>query len=148
MAALELRRSDVGEAMRTKLAGFVATLRDNGFTVGLAESRDALSLLASPAARRPATLKPAFRALFSADHSDFAAFRRDLRGLLERPARAYAREGLRHAEDVAEPSKPRRQRGAELRESPTPPSSAAGGDGEAPGEGRARREGATQCRGA
>ncbi len=64
----------VGVAMRVKLAGFVATLRDNGFTVGLAETRDALALLASPAAHRPAALKPAFRALLSADRSDWQKF--------------------------------------------------------------------------
>ena len=39
----------LGEAMRLKLAGFVRTLRDNGFTIGLAETRDALSILTSPA---------------------------------------------------------------------------------------------------
>jgi uncharacterized protein with von Willebrand factor type A (vWA) domain len=60
--------------MRAKLAGFVRTLRDNGFTVGMAETRDAISILASPAATRPSALRPAFRALFSADRSDFQRF--------------------------------------------------------------------------
>jgi uncharacterized protein with von Willebrand factor type A (vWA) domain len=64
----------VGEAMRRKLAGFAATLRDNGFTVGLSEARDALALLASPAARRADTLKQAFRALFCVDRSDWQKF--------------------------------------------------------------------------
>ena len=66
--------SAVGEHMRTKLAGFVHTLRDNGFTVGLAETRDALNILTSPAAAKPSALRPAFRALFSADRSDFQRF--------------------------------------------------------------------------
>jgi uncharacterized protein with von Willebrand factor type A (vWA) domain len=66
--------SSVGEAMRRKLAGFIRTLRDNGFTVGLSETRDALSLLASPAAQRASALKPALRALFSADQSDWQKF--------------------------------------------------------------------------
>ncbi len=70
-------RSDttpIGAAMREKLSGFVATLRDNGFTIGLNELRDALAVLASPAARSPSKLKPALRALFSADRSDWQKF--------------------------------------------------------------------------
>jgi uncharacterized protein with von Willebrand factor type A (vWA) domain len=66
--------SAVGKQMRTKLAGFVHTLRDNGFTVGLAETRDALSILTTPAATKPSSLRPALRALFSADRSDFQRF--------------------------------------------------------------------------
>jgi uncharacterized protein with von Willebrand factor type A (vWA) domain len=64
----------IGAAMRVKLAGFVRTLRDNGYTVGLAETRDALHILASPAARRPSSLRPALRALLSADRSDWERF--------------------------------------------------------------------------
>jgi uncharacterized protein with von Willebrand factor type A (vWA) domain len=60
--------------MRQRLAGFARTLRDNGFKVGLAETRDALAILASPAATRPTSLKPAFRALFCATHSDWVKF--------------------------------------------------------------------------
>jgi uncharacterized protein with von Willebrand factor type A (vWA) domain len=60
--------------MGRRLAGFSRTLRDNGFTVGLAESRDGLAILASPAGRRPSALKPAFRALFCATHSDWERF--------------------------------------------------------------------------
>ena len=47
----------IGAAMRRRLAGFVRTLRDNGFKVGLAETRDALAVLASPAAARPSSLQ-------------------------------------------------------------------------------------------
>ncbi len=44
MAALaKISRDTVGEAMRLRLAGFVRTLRDNGFAAGHAESRDALT---------------------------------------------------------------------------------------------------------
>jgi uncharacterized protein with von Willebrand factor type A (vWA) domain len=57
-----------------RLAGFARTLRDNGFKVGLAETRDALAILASPAAARTATLQPALRALFCATHSDWERF--------------------------------------------------------------------------
>jgi uncharacterized protein len=64
----------VGPATRRRLADFVRTLRDNGFKVGLAETRDALMLLASPAARRPSALQSALRALFCATHSDWEKF--------------------------------------------------------------------------
>src|SRR5215467_11339752 len=57
-----------------RLAGFARSLRDNGFKVGLAETQDALTILASPAAARPITLKPALRALFCASHSDWQRF--------------------------------------------------------------------------
>jgi uncharacterized protein with von Willebrand factor type A (vWA) domain len=64
----------VGAALRVRLAGFVRTLRDNGFAIGLAETRDALAILASPAARRPSALRPALRGLFSATRSDWERF--------------------------------------------------------------------------
>ena len=64
----------VGAPMRRRLAGFARTLRDNGFKAGLAETRDALAILASPAAARPSSLKPALRALFCATHSDWTKF--------------------------------------------------------------------------
>jgi uncharacterized protein len=57
-----------------RLAGFARTLRDNGFKVGLAETGDALAILAGPLAMRSSTLKPAFRALFCATHSDWQRF--------------------------------------------------------------------------
>ncbi len=60
--------------MRRRLAGFARTLRDNGFQVGLAETRDALHVLASPAALRATSFKPALRALFCATHSDWQRF--------------------------------------------------------------------------
>jgi uncharacterized protein with von Willebrand factor type A (vWA) domain len=75
MAATDLGAADaLGAAMREKLAGFARTLRDNGFKVGLAESADALALLASPAATRPSSLKPAMKALFCATRSDWQRF--------------------------------------------------------------------------
>jgi uncharacterized protein with von Willebrand factor type A (vWA) domain len=60
--------------MRRRLAGFARTLRDNGFQVGIAETRDALQVLASSAATRSISLKPALRSLFSATHSDWERF--------------------------------------------------------------------------
>jgi len=65
---------DIGLATRRRLAGFARTLRDNGFKVGLAETRDALAILISPAAAKPSSLKPALRALLCATHSDWEKF--------------------------------------------------------------------------
>jgi uncharacterized protein with von Willebrand factor type A (vWA) domain len=60
--------------MRGRLAGFCRVLRDNGFTLGLAETGDALAILSSPAADRSSSLKPALRALFCATRSDWERF--------------------------------------------------------------------------
>jgi len=68
------RDNTIGSAARRRLAGFTHTLRDNGFRVGLAETRDALALLASSTGTQPHTLLPAFRALFCATHSDWERF--------------------------------------------------------------------------
>jgi uncharacterized protein with von Willebrand factor type A (vWA) domain len=70
----DARSDDRAGALARRLAGFTRTLRDNGFKVGLAETRDALAILASPAATRAATLQPALRALFCATHSDWERF--------------------------------------------------------------------------
>jgi uncharacterized protein with von Willebrand factor type A (vWA) domain len=64
----------LGPTTRRRLAAFAHTLRDNGFKVGLGETQDALSVLASPIAHRPASLKAALRALFCATHSDWERF--------------------------------------------------------------------------
>src|SRR6266436_7159858 len=64
----------VGAGARRRLAGFARTLRDNGFRVGLAETRDAVSILSSSAAVRPLALKPALRALFCATRPDWERF--------------------------------------------------------------------------
>jgi len=64
----------IGAGMGRRLAGFARTLRDNGFAVGLAETRDAAAILASPAAAGPARLMPALRSLFCATHADWQRF--------------------------------------------------------------------------
>ena len=64
----------IGATLRRRLAGFVRTLRDNGFAVGLAETRDALRILASPAVALPEQLEPALRALFCATRADWERF--------------------------------------------------------------------------
>jgi uncharacterized protein len=63
-----------GEAMRHRLVAFVRILRDNGFAVGFAETKDALALLTDPIARHGARLRPAFRALFCGRRSDWKKF--------------------------------------------------------------------------
>ena len=68
------RTATIAAPMCRRLAGFARTLRDNGFKVGLAETGDALAILASPAAVQPGSLKPALRALFCATHSDWERF--------------------------------------------------------------------------
>src|SRR5262247_2845450 len=64
----------VGGPMRERLAGFARTLRDNGFKVGLAETRDALAILTHSVASRRTSLRSAFRSLFCATHSDWERF--------------------------------------------------------------------------
>ena len=73
--ASEIRAQDpAAERSAARIAAFANLLRANGFAVGLAESRDALAVLASPAGRRPTHLKPALRALFSATREDWRRF--------------------------------------------------------------------------
>lgn len=74
MNGAEVSDHDLGLSMRTKLSGFATTLRDNGFVVGLAETRDALSVMGSDSATWPSRLRPAFRALFCSRHSDWQKF--------------------------------------------------------------------------
>jgi len=67
----------MGEAARlvsTKLAAFLATLRDNAFAVGLREGQDAATLMATGYADTPGLLRSAFKHLFSARQSDWDKF--------------------------------------------------------------------------
>ncbi|PVB62787.1 VWA domain-containing protein [Labrenzia sp. 011] len=75
MTALPLEtEEDIGAVLRHRMAGFVHTLRDSGFRVGLGETRDALRLLQTPLMARPASLKAAYRALFCGRLSDWQRF--------------------------------------------------------------------------
>jgi len=74
VGAVSTSGDGIGEPARRRLTGFVRTLRDNGFKIGLAETGDALEMLAAPLAVRPSTLKPALRSLFCATHSDWERF--------------------------------------------------------------------------
>ncbi|WP_434055250.1 MAG: VWA domain-containing protein [Roseibium sp.] len=73
-AAATFTSKEIGAALRVRLAGFVRSLRDSGFKVGLAESQDALRLLQTPAVRKAHTLKRAFRSLFCGRLSDWKVF--------------------------------------------------------------------------
>jgi uncharacterized protein with von Willebrand factor type A (vWA) domain len=88
------KAGQIGNGARRRLAGFVRTLRDNGFVVGLAESSDALAVLASPAAARRSSLQAALKALFCATRSDWQRFD-------EIFAAYWTGRGLRHGQVVA-----------------------------------------------
>ena len=131
-------------AARRRLADFARTLRDNGFKVGLAETGDALAILAGPLAVRPSTMKPAFRALFCATRSDWERFDEIFdaywQGRGVRQARTLAgtalesRAPVRHLKDVGpHAGKPGLPDHVERRRD----------DGDVTGDGRGRREGAS-----
>jgi uncharacterized protein len=65
---------EVSRLVSTKLAAFLKTLRDNAFTVGLHEGRDAAALMAAGYAEKPGLLRSAFKHLFSARKSDWDRF--------------------------------------------------------------------------
>jgi len=136
----------VGTGSRRRLAGFACTLRDNGFQVGLAETRDALRVLTSPAALRATSLKPALRSLFCATRSDWQRFDeifdafwrgRDIRQrqlLSGSPVASHAT-----ARRLAEAHVPQEALGV-----PDRVERRTDGEGESPADGRGRREGASR----
>ena len=138
MAALGTRR---------RLAGFARTLRDNGYRVGLAETRDALQVLTSPAALRPTSLKPALRALFCATHSDWERFDEIYDAF-------WQGRGMRQRQVLSGiPSASNAPAGKKLAEAHVPQDALglpdrverkSDGDGETQAEGRGRREGASR----
>jgi uncharacterized protein with von Willebrand factor type A (vWA) domain len=65
---------EVSRFVAGRLAAFLATLRDNGFAVGLHEGQDAASLMTAGYAARPSLLRSAFKHLFSARKSDWDKF--------------------------------------------------------------------------
>jgi uncharacterized protein len=144
MAATAIRESEegIGPGMRRRLAGFARTLRDNGFHVGLAETRDALNVLASPAAMRSALLKCALRSLFCATRSDWQRFD----AIFDAYWLRGDRRRVRHASAVPSSSVSSLERPLEA----APPPSGAphrierGGD-DREGAGRGRREGASRA---
>jgi uncharacterized protein len=65
---------EVSRLVSGRLAAFLRTLRDSGFRIGVAESRDAAALMAEGYAARPGLLRSAFKHLFSARKSDWEKF--------------------------------------------------------------------------
>ena len=65
---------EVSRLVSQKLAGFLRTLREAGFAVGLAEGRDAAAAIAAGYALRPALLRSALKHLFSARKADWDKF--------------------------------------------------------------------------
>ena len=65
---------EVSRFVAGKLAAFLATLRGNGFAVGLHEGQDAASLMTTGYAARPSLLRSAFKHLFSARKSEWDKF--------------------------------------------------------------------------
>jgi uncharacterized protein with von Willebrand factor type A (vWA) domain len=130
---------------RRRLAGFARTLRDNGFRIGLAETGDALGILASPLATRPLTLKPALRALFCATHSDWERFDEIFdaywQGLGVRQARTMAGTALENRT----PARQLKDVGARAEMAGLPDGLERRHDsGESAGDGRGQREGASR----
>jgi uncharacterized protein len=72
--ALGTEPDPVSKLMAGRLAGFIRTLRDSAFTVGLREGQDAAAILAAGYADRPDVLRSAFKHLFSARKSDWDKF--------------------------------------------------------------------------
>ena len=145
VAPINTSGDGIGEPTRRRLAGFVRTLRDNGFKVGLAETGDALAILAGPLAAKSSTLKPALRALFCATHSDWERFEEIFNaywhGCGVSQARILAGTALesrapaRHLKDVGSPTgMPGLPDHLERRHD----------DGNGAGDGRGKREGASR----
>jgi uncharacterized protein with von Willebrand factor type A (vWA) domain len=65
---------EVSRLVTGKFAAFLATLRDNGFAVGLKEGQDAASLMVAGYAAKADLLRSAFKHLFSARKSDWDRF--------------------------------------------------------------------------
>jgi uncharacterized protein with von Willebrand factor type A (vWA) domain len=136
----------VGAAMRRRLAGFTRTLRDNGFAIGLAETRDSVQVLASPAARKPALLSQALRSLFSASHGDWQRFEEIFqaywlgRGMRQHRmlsgSAAEGRKALRQFGSVSAEGEPRLPDHTERRGGP---------ESENPADSRGRRGGASRA---
>jgi uncharacterized protein len=144
--AIHQPNDQIGYPTRRKIASFAHALRDNGFKVGLAETRDALAILTLPAAARASSLKPALRSLFCATHSDWEKFDDIFNAF-------WLGRGLRQARTLAGSATESRaplQRLAEASVTQGPGGQPDhverrdGSDDVAPTDGRGRREGASR----
>jgi uncharacterized protein len=136
----------IGRLMRERLAGFARTLRDNGFKVGLAETRDALAILTHSLASRPTSLRGAFRSLFCATHSDWERFDEifDAYWLGAGLRQVRTLSGVAGESRTPLRRRPERTRSAGLLGQPDHVERRNDGDGESSADGQARREGASR----
>ncbi len=137
-----------GPAVLRRLAGFVGTLRDNGFEIGLAETRDGARILADPLAGRPELLSQALKTLFASRRADwqrfdeiFAAYwlGRGMKRVIK-VAGAASKESPRSLRQLAEAGAPKGEPGMA-----DDPERRAEHESENPADGRGRREGASRA---
>jgi uncharacterized protein with von Willebrand factor type A (vWA) domain len=143
-AAISTSEESIGAPTRRRLAGFARTLRDNGFKVGLAETRDALAILALPAAARPSSLKPALRALFCATHSDWERFDEIFDAFWQRRGLRRARTLSGAAAESRVPPRRRAEAGSPMGTPGLPGHVERHRDGHGTCDGRGKREGASR----
>jgi uncharacterized protein with von Willebrand factor type A (vWA) domain len=144
VAAISASEDDIGAAMRRRLAGFARTLRDNGFKVGLAETRDALAILTLPPAARPSSLKPALRSLLCANHSDWERFDDIFDAFWLRRGLRQARTLSGSAAETRIPPRPLLEAGTPTGTPGLPGHVERHSDGHGTGDGRGKREGASR----
>jgi uncharacterized protein len=144
--ATEHESESIGRLMRRKLAGFARTLRDNGFKVGLAETRDGLEILMLPMAKRPASLKSALRSLFCATHSDWERFDEIFDAFWQRRGRRRMRTLTGTSTESHAPLRRAADAGAGQGSTGLPDHTQrhGNGDGRTSSDGRGRREGASR----
>ena len=145
VAAISTSGEGIGAPTRRRLAGFARTLRDNGFKVGLAETRDALAILTAPLAARPSSLKPALRSLYCATHSDWERFDEIFDAF-------WQGRGIRQARTLSGAALESRAPARQLKD--VGPRAGTPGlpdhverrneEGDSPGDGRGKREGASR----
>lgn len=137
-----------GRAVLRRLVGFVATLRDNGFEIGLAETRDGARILADPMAGRPELLSQAFKALFASRLADWQRFDEIFaaywlgRGMkrVVKVGGATPKDSPRSLRQLAEAGAPKGEPGMA-----DDPQRRAERETENPADGRGRREGASRA---
>jgi len=144
VAAISTSEESIGAPARRRLAGFARTLRDNGFKVGLAETRDALAILTLPPATRPSSLKPALRSLFCATHSDWERFDEIFDAFWQRRGLRQARTLAGAATEGRVPPRRLAQAGTPIGTPGLPGHVERHNDGHGTGDGRGKREGASR----
>jgi uncharacterized protein with von Willebrand factor type A (vWA) domain len=144
VAAISTSEESIGAPARRRLAGFARTLRDNGFKVGLAETRDALAILTLPGAARPSSLKPALRSLFCATHSDWERFDEIFDAFWQRRGLRQARALAGAATESRVPPRRLAQAGSPMGTPGLPGHVERHNDGHGTGDGRGKREGASR----